>query len=116
MKQIILDTAADAGLAFADYARKEDEALDQDTLRDALHTGHVSPDEIAETFITSVLENLGLENDLLQRREDKVEKVLKVLGPFLVAFSMPPIMKEVGREVAEKIVDALYKKPVDTGA
>lgn len=114
MRNIILDKAADAGLNFAKYDRKEDEELDQDTLRDAIMTDHVTPDEIAEAFVISALESLGFENDLKQRREDKIQKVLEVISStrtlmFVASPFRPPTlaMSSELRLFAEKVVDAM---------
>ena len=110
MKELILGKVRDAGLAFAAYARKEDEALDGDTLREAFLTGHVTPDELAEAFILSVLENLGLENNIEQRREDRIEKALVALEEGRSSITPWTPLPKTRRAFVEKLVDAIYQK------
>lgn len=109
MKERILGMAKDAGLSFS----RKDEQLDTDTLRDAFQTGHVTPDEFGETFVRSVLEGLGLENDLVQRREDKIEKALAAFEANRHSITPWTPLAEKRRAFVEKLIDAAFGRSND---
>ncbi len=109
MKETVLDRIDVAGYEFAVVGRRGDEDLDEDTLHDAIVTGHIAPDEIGEAFIVSVLESLGLDSKLEQRRLDRIEKIR---GALVASFEMGLLERRASREdlekVAEKIICALF--------
>jgi hypothetical protein len=111
MKEVILSKAHEVGLDFADHDRKYGDDLDKETLLDAILTGHVMPDELGEVFIWGVLENLGLENNLTQRREDKIEAIQEEMFRSFEEglLGARPSKKDI-RAVAERIVDAVKTK------
>lgn len=84
-------------------------------LREAIMTDHIQPDDLGEYFISGLMERLGLENDLAQRREDKIQKVLLVLDTIMVFVFQkhaPPVQSTAAdrRKLAEAIVDKLGGK------
>jgi hypothetical protein len=108
MRELILNKVRDIGCGFA--SRKEDEELDEDTLRDAITTGHITPDEIAEAFVVSVLEALGLENNIKERREDRIEASLRALEDGALTAPRGQLSyseRKARRAVMGKIVDAI---------
>jgi hypothetical protein len=111
VKDIILTKAAEAGRAFASISLEEPEELDEiieGELREAIMTDHVTPDQIAEAFVVSMLEGLGLENNLETRRDDKVDAVLSVFSEVIGEKYVPE--KAAMRRFAERIVDAIAGK------
>lgn len=105
MRDKILGAAKDAGMDFAHYDRKDDEELDEATLLDAFHTGHVTPFALGEAFIEGVFEGLGLEDSLEQRRDDAIEAIELVLHREHIFASSKDRL-----QLAQKIVDALHGK------
>ncbi len=108
MKEHILNKVTDAGSNFA--SDNEDDELDEETLRDAIMTGHVTPDELGEAFVCSVLDNLGLENTLAQRRADRIEAIqAEMVRSFEEGLLEGRASKRDIRALAERFVDAIHK-------
>jgi hypothetical protein len=106
MKKEILDAVKELGELLA----QESPELSEEELRDAIMTSHVLPDEIGEAFIVSFLEGLGLENNLEQRHDDRVQKLLSPLNEILLeALTIGRLPTEPGlRKLAGRLVKALY--------
>lgn len=58
-RELILASAADQALDFLVHDRKEDEELPRGEIESAIDTGHVTVDEIANTFRAALVEALG---------------------------------------------------------
>ncbi len=115
MKNQILEAVGE----LADLLAQEDPEIGAEDLREAITTGYIDPDEIGEAFITGVMESLGLENNLAQRRDDKIEKVLSALNSsqeLTHQMGMPPArwVNADRRRLAKKIVDALQPKKTES--
>lgn len=114
MKELILEEARHAGYEFARGAPATctNTKFDTEVLQDALMTGHITPDELAETFVTSVLGTLGLENNVEQRREDKIDALLPVLRELFMKAGVPKTQTTL-RKAAEKLVEAVTRRTSD---
>ena len=62
-KQLILGTISDCAKDFAYYDRKNDEELSTSEIEEAILTGVITLNEIAEAFKEGVMEELGIEEE-----------------------------------------------------